>query len=236
MVVGEYFANGRKDVRTSIPVQPSAAGHTAKSDVEWKIRRQFSSPLAGRMRARRRTILRFLLSLIAWGTFSPRSPAAVEPRAKLRDRMLALAGAVLPGEVGPEGRKLAVEEFLGWVRDYRSAAELDHEYGSSRLGRTPYSPVHEYAVQFDDLDRRCGGDFAAASVAAQQRAVTEAVTAARVKELPVRPDGGHVATDLMAHFFNGTAANDLAYRHRIGRFDCRGLHGSEQRPPALGGP
>ena len=48
-----------------------------------------------------------------------------------------------------------------------------------------------------------------------------------------RPDGGHVATDLMAFYFNSIDANDLAYRARIGRDTCRGLEGSENRPAPL---
>jgi hypothetical protein len=70
-------------------------------------------------------------------------------------------------------------------------------------------------------------------LAEQQRAVIEAVVAAGVKDLPARPDGGHIATDMMAHYFNSPDANDLAYGRLIGRFACRGLRESDKRPPAL---
>jgi hypothetical protein len=70
-------------------------------------------------------------------------------------------------------------------------------------------------------------------MAERQRAVAAALAAAKVAELPARPDGGHIATDLMAHFFNGPEANDLVYGRLIGRFGCRGLPGSEERPAEL---
>ena len=63
--------------------------------------------------------------------------------------------------------------------------------------------------------------------------VTDAIAAANIRDLPGRPNGGHVATDLMAHFFNGPGANDLAYGRGIGREACRDLDGSDQRPSAL---
>ena len=63
--------------------------------------------------------------------------------------------------------------------------------------------------------------------------MTEAIAAAKIRDFPGRPNGGHVATDLMAHYFNSPAANDLAYGRAIGRGACRDLDGSDQRPAAL---
>ena len=45
--------------------------------------------------------------------------------------------------------------------------------------------------------------------------------------------GGHLAADLMSHYFRSGAANDLAYRRAIGRDACRGLAGSDGRPTPL---
>jgi hypothetical protein len=190
---------------------------------------------------RRRAVLRILSSLVAWGTFSRRIPAQAVFGDAHTARVRALAGAVLPREIGADGRARAADQFMGWVRDYRAGADADHEYGSSQLRRMPPFPAHHYAAQLDDLDRRsggrgrrAGGAFASASLAEQQRAVTEAVVAAGVKELPARPDGGHIATDLMAHYFNSPEANDLAYGRLIGRFACRGLPESDKRPARAG--
>jgi hypothetical protein len=149
------------------------------------------------------------------------------------DRMRALADAVLPQELGEAGRQRALSQFMDWTRDYRADADGDHGYGDVRVRRLPPSPALKYPAQLDDLDRRAGGAFAAAPLAERQRVVTEAVTAASVRDLPNRPTGAHVATDLMAHYFNGASANDLAYRRAISRGACRDLDGSEQRPAAL---
>jgi hypothetical protein len=48
--------------------------------------------------------------------------------------------------------------------------------------------------------------------------------------LPRTPDGKHVASDLMAFYFNSSEANDLCYRAHIGRDECRGLAGSDREP------
>lgn len=187
---------------------------------------------------RRRTVLHILSSLIAWGMFSRKTAAQAVFGDEYTARIRAVAGAVLPREIGADGCVRAVDRFMDWVRNYRAGADADHEYGSSRLNQMPASPTHHYAAQLDDLDRRSkgmrpGGTFASASLVQQQRAVTEAVIAAAVKELPARPDGGHIATDLMAHYFNSPDANDLAYGRLIGRFACRGLPESDERPPVL---
>jgi hypothetical protein len=149
------------------------------------------------------------------------------------DRMRALAGAVLPQAIGEEGRARALTQFMAWVRDYRADADGDHGYGQTRVRRLPPSPALKYPAQLDDLDRRAGAAFASQPLADRQRVVTEAITAANVRDLPNRPNGGHVATDLMAHYFNSAGANDLAYGRIIGRGACRDLAGSDERPAAL---
>lgn len=149
------------------------------------------------------------------------------------DRMRALADAVLPQELGEAGRLRALSQFMAWTRDYRGDADGDHGYGDVRVRRLPPSPALKYPAQLDDLDRRIGGAFVAAPLAERQRVVTEAITAANVRDLPNRPTGAHIATDLMAHYFNSPGANDLAYRRAIGRGACRDLDGSGQRPAPL---
>jgi hypothetical protein len=151
------------------------------------------------------------------------------------DRMRALADAVLPQAIGDEGRRRALAQFMTWVRDYRADADGDHGYGETRVRRLPPSPALKYPAQLDDLDRRAGGTFATRSLADRQKAVTEAIAAANIRDFPGRPNGGHVATDLMAHYFNSPAANDLAYGRAIGRGACRDLDGSDQRPSELTG-
>jgi hypothetical protein len=131
---------------------------------------------------------------------------------------------VLPIELGAEGRTRVVEQFLVWLREYRADADTDHGYGFTRLRRTAPSPIAKYPEQLAALERSDGD---------RVRAVEAALIAAKIERLPARPDGGHVATDLMAFYFNSDEANDLAYRAAIGRDTCRGLEGSQNRPAPL---
>lgn len=182
----------------------------------------------------RRTMLQTTLAVLAWRPFSRAAAQAPFATAEV-PRVTALAGVVLPQMLSAEARTKAVADFMTWVRDYRAGAERDHGYGTPNLRLMPPSPAASYAGQLDDLDRRAGGSFATATAAVRQRAVAEAVTAAGVKDLPGRPSGAHIATDLMSHYFNSPAANDLAYQRAIGRDACRPLAGSDARPAALPG-
>jgi hypothetical protein len=179
---------------------------------------------------------RLLQSALAGLAVRPtaRSAAAQTLRPALdRPRLLALARVVLPGAIGQDGQARAVDDFLGWLRDYRDGAERDHGYGVTALRALPASPAGRYPAQLDDLDRRAGGRFDGVPLADQQRIVTEAIEAAQVRDLPARPSGGHLATDLMSHYFRGARANDLAFGRAIGRAGCRDLAGSEARPAVL---
>ena len=183
---------------------------------------------------KRRTLIKSAL-----GAMALRPGRAVAAQAPFGDahlaRMRALADAVLPQAIGAEGRQRALTQFMAWVRDYRADADGDHGYGETRVRRMPPSPALKYPAQLDDLDRRAGGTFATRALADRQKAVTEAIVAANIRDFPGRPNGGHVATDLMAHYFNGPGANDVAYGRAIGRGACRDLAGSDQRPSELTG-
>lgn len=183
----------------------------------------------------RRTMLQTALAVVAWRPFGRMAAQASFGDAHL-PRVVTLAGAVLPQEIGAAGHRAAVDQFLRWVHDYRAGAERDHGYGVTGLRTAAPSPAAKYAAELDDLDRRAGGNFATLTLVERQRVVSEAITAAGVKDLPGRPNGGHVATDLMSHYFNSPAANDLAYRRAIGRDACRDLRGSDERPAVLSGP
>lgn len=181
----------------------------------------------------RRSILQSMMAAAAWRPVTRAAAAQDTFGADQRDRLLALAAAVLPGELGPEGQRVAVDQFLRWVRDYKAGAQRDHGYGVTALRVMPAAPTSAYRAQLDDLDRQAGGSLATAAPAERQRVVAAAITAAGVRDLPGRPSGGHVATDLMSHYFNSPAANDLAYGRLIGRDACRELAGSDERPAAL---
>lgn len=186
---------------------------------------------------KRRTLLQLLLSVVS--ALSARIGLHVQPvsfsNAEV-DRIRLLADVVLPQELGSEGRARAVSSFVAWVGDYRPGVETDHGYGFPRLRRTPASPAARYRAQLEALDaeaRKHGRGFQDASRDERREIVEAAITAARIERLPARPDGGHIATDLMGFFFHGIEANDLCYRARIGRDTCRALAGSDDRPAPL---
>lgn len=186
---------------------------------------------------KRRTLLQILISGVAG--LSSRIGLRAQGAALTRvdaDRIRAVAHAVLPEELGTNGRARVAENFLGWVREYRANAETDHGYGFPRLRRTASSPAARYADQLEALEgaaQKRGRSFADTS-RVEQRAIIEAdVIAANVTQLRGRPDGGHVATDLMGFFFGSVEAADLCYRARIGRDTCRSLAGSDERPAPL---
>jgi hypothetical protein len=189
----------------------------------------------------RRALVRGLAWAAAWLPLGRRRLLAQEPalgdaeRASLR----ALAALVLPAaSLGAQGLDAALERFHAWLRAYREGAERDHGYGSPRLRWTPASPALRYPAQLAALDaqarERGAGSFARLPEPEQRELLEASLEALRLRQLPERPDGRHVATDLMAFFFRGSAANDLCYRARIGREDCRGLPGSEHAPQPAG--
>ena len=147
----------------------------------------------------------------------------------------ALAATVLPDS--PVVNAASVTDgFLAWVKGYAAGTEMDHGYGETRLRWTGPTPAARYGPQLRALEtaaRAQGAAFGALPAAARQRLVEAALREARVEELPERPDGRHVAADLMAHYFAGSDANDLCHRARIGRDACRGLPGSENAPETL---
>jgi hypothetical protein len=145
--------------------------------------------------------------------------------------LAALAEAVLPSEAD---RVAAIAAFTRWIDNYTEGADTDHGYGVTRVRATGPSPAKNYPAQIAALDaaaRAAGaGSFAGASVAQRRAIVEAALTDAKIERLPVRPNGGHIAADLMAHYFNSSAANDLCYRAAINRDACRGLAGSDVPP------
>ena len=143
----------------------------------------------------------------------------------------AIAEVVLPAAAN---RDVAVRAFSEWIANYKEGADTDHGYGNTRVRPTGPSPSRNYPTQLAALDAAAVSKGATSFVAAsidQRRAILEAaISDAKVERLPTRPTGAHIATDLMGHYFDSSAANDLCYRAAIGRDICRGLPGSELPP------
>lgn len=164
---------------------------------------------------------------------SQASPLTQESVSTLR----AVAAAVLPSTPDGEGTDAVVDAFLGWLRGYRSEADMGFGYGIVRKRLTPTIAPATYIEQLAALESAAvatGTALGRASVDARRRVIASALDAPGVKDFPASPNGGHVVADLMSFYFNGTEANDLCYRAKIGRDRCRTLAGSSQRPASLG--
>jgi hypothetical protein len=186
----------------------------------------------------RRTLLRLLAIPAAVARLQPgRATAQAFSLSPPRMELLgAVASTVLPSEVGRAGMESVVQAFVRWQRNYREGAEMDHGYGVTRLRRTGRAPSLGYAEQLDAIEAaasRQGAAFAALSHERRLAILAEALSTAGVERLPARPDGRHVAADLMAFYFRSAAATDLCYGARIGRDACRGLSDSSQPPSPL---
>jgi hypothetical protein len=145
--------------------------------------------------------------------------------------LTALAETVLPSE---SDRGAALAAFVAWHDNYTEGADADHGYGVTRVRATGPAPGKNYPAQLAALDaaaRAAGASSFAAAALAKRRTIVEAAIAdAKIERLPARPTGGHIASDLMGHYFNSSVANDLCYRAAINRDACRGLAGSENPP------
>ena len=155
-----------------------------------------------------------------------------EATALLRD----LAATVLPASLGPDKVSLIVDRFLAWGRDYEEGVALAHGYGDPRLVKSGPSPVPDYLAQLAALATAAkgrGGAFAALPLETRRAVLDEALADAKVTDLPGRPTGRHIVSDLMAFYFRSSEANDLAYRARIGRQMCRTVELTTRRPAPI---
>lgn len=180
---------------------------------------------------RRRTLLRWIASLgsaIRFSSLRSWAQTAGFPGDEA-PTLASLAAIVLPSDLGANGIRSVAQGFERWVREYRPGAEMDHGYGFTRLRNKPASPALAYLRQLEALrPALAGGD-----AVSKQKAVEAALEEAKITDLPRSPDGRHVIADLMAFYFRGSDANDLCYRAAIGRYQCRGLAGSNNPPPEL---
>jgi hypothetical protein len=149
----------------------------------------------------------------------------------------AIAATVLPESLGRSGSDAVAESFGRWLTDYRAGVTMDHGYGATRVQQTPPLPFDLYARQIAELDsaatERGASGFAALSLSARRAVVTDALRAAKIDAMPQRPNGQHIASDLMTFYFRSSDANDLCYRAKVQRHACRGLRDALSPPPPL---
>ncbi len=187
---------------------------------------------------KRRTLLQVLTSVAAAWPLSrltlgaqPREldPASIE---MLRE----LGATVLPASLGEARVNAIVDRFVTWTREYREGVPLEHGYGHPRLVRSGPSPVPKYVTQHASMRARAqaqGKPFAQLDLEWRRAEIEEGLAAAGVREMPGRPNGQHIASDLAAFYFRSSEAADECYRALIGRQTCRLIAVTTKRPQPL---
>jgi hypothetical protein len=205
------------------------------------------------MRLSRRSFLAWVATLSAtmgWSRarrLSARAPEghdATIPPAQgglLNAALIAKLGDVmLPSELGPAGIARVARAFTTWLSGYRAGVEVVHPYGSPEIEYTPASPAPRWRDQLAALDRtareRFGRDFASLNHADRTSLVQTALAGERLDRLPDPLGANHVAVALAAFYFTSPEANDLCYRARIGRRQCRPLVNAPREPLPLATP
>ncbi len=109
----------------------------------------------------------------------------------------------------------------------RPAREISFRLRIPRTQVIGPNPSTHYAEQMNALD------LAKLGPAAKRTAVEKALEAAKIDRIPQRPNGKHVAADLLAYFYGSADGEDFLYGVAIKRDDCRGLADSGKRPARL---
>ena len=135
-----------------------------------------------------------------------------------------LALVVLPSALGPARIDKVSADFVRWFRDYKPGAEIASGYGSPRTQVIGPNPSTHYAEQLNQLG------LTKLDAAAKKAAVAKALEDAKLDRIPQRPNGKHVAADLLAFFYGSPEGEDFLYGVAIKRDDCRGLADSGKRP------
>jgi hypothetical protein len=154
-----------------------------------------------------------------------------------RELVAAIGEVVLPTTLGADGRAKAVAAFAKWLDEYKAGVPMSYGYGSQlKYEVVPPSPVLRYPSHFtrlQELSKAKGSVFTALSPADRKAVMEAALREAKVTQLPERPDGQHVASDLLSHFYNSSDGNDFLFNASIRVSECRGLGTSADRPASI---
>ena len=173
----------------------------------------------------RRRFVHWLSTLPLWSCLgSALSPRAVRFRRLKLATLREVAGVVLPSALGEARTDAIATQFVAWFSAYKPGAEMSSGYGFPRVQSLPGNPAAQYAAQLRELAPKLA--------AGKREAIAAALEAARVDRIPQRPNGKHVASDLMSYFYTSSDGEDFLYGVAIKRDDCRGLADSADRPHA----
>jgi hypothetical protein len=142
-----------------------------------------------------------------------------------------VAAVVLPSSLGRKRTDGVASDFIEWVRDYKAGAEVSTGYGFPSVRSLPQNPSTRYSEQLKLLNG--GGSFATLDAAAKRDAIASALRQSGLDRLPARPDGKHIAADLMSYFYLTGEGQDSLYGAAIHSDECSGLASSAARPATL---
>jgi hypothetical protein len=154
-----------------------------------------------------------------------------------RELIAAIGDIVLPSTLGSDGRAKAIDAFARWLDEYKAGVPMSCGYGSQLpYAVVPPSPLSRYPSQFrrlQELSRPKGSNFLALSPADRKAVIEAALLEANVMKLPDRPDGHHIVSDLLSHFYTSSDGNDFLFNASIRVSYCRGLGSSSDRPVSI---
>jgi hypothetical protein len=147
-----------------------------------------------------------------------------------------LAEVVLPSELGADGRRRAVENFVAWAAGYDPVAEEMHGYGYSDVRYLPADPTPAWRAQLAALEVLAGkmrrSSFAALDVAGRTEVLTAALGSERGQRLPPPLEARHVAVALLAHWASSPGAWNLALGAEVSPGSCRPLQATVPVAPS----
>jgi hypothetical protein len=173
------------------------------------------------------TALRFVPGGLALGQDSSQSSG-----------LHALGHAVLPSELGPEGRDRVVAQFQAWLREFPGGVELSPGWGSAAIRHGPPDPGPRWTAQLEDLQeaarREFQTSFATLSRAQQLSLVSSELSGIEVRGVGSPAEARHVALGLLAFFYRTPEATNLCYRAEIHPEACRPLATAGEKPAPIG--
>ena len=151
----------------------------------------------------------------------------------------AFAEAVLPAEIGADGVRDALRDFVTWMNGFEPVAELPHPYLSSvEVQYGPAHPAPRWASQLQALDllatKQHGSGLADLPVEKRRELIAADLERHDIgADLPRPAYAGHVAVGLLARFYSRPRTADLAYGARINARACRDLASGATAPEPL---